>query len=61
MESKKSFDAVAMVRRIRDEHHEQTKSMSPEERLRHIRERGKRAQAEFEKRARDVPSQGSSD
>jgi hypothetical protein len=56
MENKKDFDAVAMVRKIRDEHYEETRHMTPEERLRHNRERGKKAQAEFEKLARKLQS-----
>lgn len=33
MDSKKTFDAVEMVRHIRDEHHEQLKGRTIEERL----------------------------
>lgn len=33
MDRKKTFDAVQMVREIRDRHYEQTKDMTPEERV----------------------------
>ena len=33
MDRKKTFDAVQMVRKIRDQHDEQAKDMTPEERV----------------------------
>ncbi len=50
---KKAFDAVKMVRRIRDAHYEQTKDMTPEERLAFYRERGRQAQVELEQLAKE--------
>lgn len=50
---KKAFDAVEMVRRIRDAHYEQTKDMTPEERLAFYREKGREAQAELEQLAKE--------
>ena len=50
---KKAFDAVEMVRRIRDAHYEQTKDMTPEERLTFYRERGQKAQEKLERLARE--------
>ncbi len=50
---KKAFDAVEMVRRIRDAHYEQTKDMTPEERLAFYHEKGREAQAELEQLARE--------
>jgi hypothetical protein len=51
MEKEKSFDAVAMVRKIRDAHYEQTKDMTEEERLAFHREKGRKAQKELERLA----------
>jgi hypothetical protein len=48
MGKKKRFDAVAMVRKIRDAHYEQTKAMTPEERLAFFQEEARKAQAELE-------------
>ena len=47
MERKKSFDAVAMVRQIRDAHYEQTKHMKGEERLAFYCDQGRAAQEKF--------------
>lgn len=49
MEKKKSFDAVAMVRQIRDAHYEQLKDKSIEERLAFYREKSRALRAELEK------------
>jgi len=38
-----------MVRRIRDGHYEQTKDLTPEERLAFYRETGRKAQVELER------------
>ena len=54
MESEKTFDAVAMVRKIRDDNYELTKGMSSEERLRYTRDRGRKARAEFEQLAKEL-------
>ena len=51
MEKKKSFDAVAMVRKIRDAHYEQTKDITEAERLAFYREKGRKAQEELERLA----------
>ncbi len=42
MDRKKTFDAVQMVRQIRDCHYEQTKDMTPEERVAFYREKAQR-------------------
>lgn len=39
---KKTFDAVKMVREIRDQHYEQTKDMSQEERVAFYREKAQK-------------------
>jgi hypothetical protein len=41
---KKNFDAIKMVRGIRDAHYEQTKNMTPQERLTFYRDKGQEAQ-----------------
>lgn len=43
MKTKKTFDAVAMVRAIRDHHYELTKSMTTEERAAFYWEGGQKA------------------
>ncbi len=42
-----------MVRRIRDAHYEQTKDMTPVERLAFYREKGRPAQVELEQLAKE--------
>jgi hypothetical protein len=55
MESKKKdFDAVAMVRSIRDTHYEETKDMSPDEMLKWYTEKGREAHEYFERLAKEV-------
>ncbi len=54
MEKKKRFDAVAVVRKIRDAHYEQTKAMTAQERLAFYQEKGRKAQAEMEKLAKRI-------
>lgn len=49
---KKRFDAVAMVREIRDAHFEQTKNLTKEERLAFYQEKGREAQEKLERLAR---------
>lgn len=49
---KKAFDAVNMVRKIRDAHYEQTKKFTKEERLVFYREKGREAQQALERLAR---------
>ena len=44
----KPFDAVAMVRAIRDEHHEALKDATPEERVRFYREKVESLRARLE-------------
>jgi len=39
MDRKKTSDAVQMIREIRDQHYEQTKDMTPEERVAFYREK----------------------
>ena len=41
MEMKKTFDAVKMVRMIRDSHYEETKAMTVAERLAYYREKSR--------------------
>lgn len=41
-QKKKTFDAVRMVREIRDQHYEETKDMTPDERIAFYREKAKR-------------------
>ena len=45
---KEAFDAVEMVRRIRDAHYEQTKNMTPEVQLAFYHDKGRQAQVELE-------------
>ncbi len=54
MEKKKRFDAVRMVREIREMHYEHTKHMTKEERLAFYREKGKQAQDDLERLAKQV-------
>lgn len=54
MEKKKTFDAVGMVREIRDARREQTKRMTAEERLAYYRAQGQRAQQELKRLARQL-------
>ena len=54
MQKGKRFDAVAMVRRIRDRHYEQTKDMTEEERLAFYLEKGGKAQAALEQLAKQI-------
>jgi hypothetical protein len=44
---KKTFDAVAITRRIRDAHAEQLAGATPEERIRFYREKAQRLHAEL--------------
>jgi hypothetical protein len=44
---KKTFDAVAMTRRIRDAHAERLADATPEERIRFYREKAQRLHAEL--------------
>lgn len=50
---KKTFDAVKMVRKIRNAHYEKTKGMTKEERLAFYREKGQEAQEKLERLARE--------
>ena len=50
---RKTFDAVKMVREIRDAHYEQTKNMTKEERLAFYQKKGKEAQKKLERLARE--------
>lgn len=50
---KKTFNAVKMVREIRDAHYEQTKNMTAEERLAFYRKKGQEAQEKLERLARE--------
>ena len=54
MEKTKSFDAVRMVRQIRDAYYEQTKQMTKEERLAFYKEKGEQAQADMERLAKQI-------
>ena len=47
MEAKKTFDAVAFVRKVRDASYEATKDMTPQERVAWYRERARKAHNEF--------------
>lgn len=47
MGTKKSFDAVQMVRNIRDAHHEQVKEMSLEDRLAFYRKKSRALRTEL--------------
>lgn len=49
MEKRKSFDAVAMVRKIRDAHYEHLKDKSVEERLAFYRKKSSALRADLEK------------
>lgn len=54
MEKTKSFDAVHMVRQIRDAYYEQTKQMTKEERLAFYKEKGEQAQTDMERLAKQI-------
>ncbi len=49
MGKKKTFDAVRMVRQIRDAHYEQLKDKSVEERLAYYREKSKALRSDIKK------------
>ena len=49
METKEKFDAVGIVRRIRDAHYHQTEGMTMAERLAYYREQGLKARRELER------------
>lgn len=53
MAKKKNFDAVEMVRDIRDAHYEQIKDMTRKERLAFYRNRGKEAQEKLKRLAEE--------
>jgi hypothetical protein len=53
---KKTIKAVEMVRRIRDEHYEQLRDKSPEERMAFYRAKARRFQAEIDPPHRDQPA-----
>ena len=44
---KKPFDAVAFTRQIRDQHHEQLKDASPEQRMQFYRDKARRLHEEL--------------
>lgn len=48
----KNFDAVEATRQIRDPHYEQTKGMTPDERLSFYQRESRRAQDEMERSVR---------
>jgi hypothetical protein len=48
----KDFDAVEMVRKIRDEQYEQTKDLSKEEYVAYIREKGSKALEQLKQKFR---------
>ncbi len=54
MEKTKRFDAVRMVRQIRDAHYEQTRQMTKEERLAFYKEKGAQAEADMERLAKQI-------
>ncbi len=43
----KTIDTVKMVRKIRDNHYEETKNMSMEERMKYIREQAKKFESQL--------------
>jgi hypothetical protein len=47
MEAKKTFDAVAFVRKVRDANYEATKHMTPQQRVAWYRERARIAHNEY--------------
>lgn len=47
-QKKKTFDAVKMVREIRDQHYEQTKDKTREERIAFYREKARRLHQQLE-------------
>jgi hypothetical protein len=51
-ETKKTVDAVAMTRHIRDRHYEATKNMTPEERQAYYREKGRSIHDQLVQQAR---------
>lgn len=54
--NEKTFDAVAMTRRIRDRHYEATKDMTPEERLAYYREKSRTVHERLMQQARQKAS-----
>ena len=54
-QEKKTFDAVKMVREIRDQHYEETKKMSAEERIAFYREKARKLHRHLDEDA-DTPS-----
>jgi hypothetical protein len=54
MEKNKEIKAVEMVRKIRDEHADQIRDMSPAERLAHYREEGARAHKKLRQQSSKV-------
>lgn len=50
-QKKKTFDAVRMVREIRDQHYEETKDMTPDERIAFYREKAKRLHRRLDEEA----------
>ena len=53
---KKAFDAVKMVREIRDAHYEQTKDMTKEERIAFYRNKAQELNQELDKRRGRTPA-----
>ncbi len=53
---KKTIKAVEMVRRIRDEHYEQLRDKSPEERMAFYRAKARRFQAEIAPSHQEQPA-----
>lgn len=51
---KKTFDAVQMVREIRDRHYEQTKEMTPDERITFYREKAQRLRRQLDQTEEDA-------
>ena len=56
MKNDKQFDAVEMVRTIRDANYEQTKQMSRKERLAYYRQKSHQAQQELSQLAEQIRS-----
>ena len=54
-QEKRTFDAVKMMREIRDQHYEETKKMSAEERIAFYREKARKLHRHLDEDA-DTPS-----
>jgi hypothetical protein len=55
-QKKKTFDAVEMVREIRDQHYQETKDMTTEERIAFYREKAQKLHRQLDEEAKSESS-----